>query len=478
MAVSILSLQFDSQGCTNKNVTNLGGTKFDSISSIGDQKLKCAYFDPYNSSSGLQVIEPAVQRLLASNGSWSIYFKFKADQMSESSLPILSSGDGNVIAIRKSKFIITPNQYSIYFTRKMEFVFDGNWHTYYMNFDKSHILQVYIDGKCMLEVSEADKFQITDTFFIGSNKTDVLSGWYIDDFNVFKGLVYGDDFVPPTDYIKPFDTISNYRHLSRSDTDNIEEETKNSIEANRENAVSYINTRQKGWLPRRCKFNWHDETHGYFSQHGWVRIRKTDTSTYINIDGLDTTILTDNDKYYEGNYSVGLDTGKLLPAMIFINGAFRRLSQIDLIKSDSYYCLRINDRNRYQEGPVTSVDIILLPFPVIYEEDYGERGDLPPLYSFSLDGKFDPAHGHTFYYIDSNKDPITQHIGIRENLVPKNDHSDDYTFMNFVWRYGRLELRRYTDDGKGAYMIFESEDYSWIRPGDRFLLYNGVVLLD
>lgn len=478
MAVSILSLQFDSQGSTNKKVRNLGGTKFDSTSSLGDQKLKCAYFDPYNSNSGLQVTETLVRNCFEGNGSWSLYFKFRADQMSDGTLPIVASEDRNIISIKKDKFLINPNEYATYFTRKMDFVFDNQWHSFYMNFDKYHTMQLYLDGKCMLEIPESDKFIITDTFFIGANGSSVLSGWYIDDFNVFRGIVYGDDFISPTDYIKPYDTKSNYKHLSRSDTDRLEEETKSSIEHNRENAVSYINTRQKGWLPRRCKFNWHQESHGYFTQHGWVRIRKSDKATYINIDGLDTTILTANDKYYEGNYSVGLESGKLIAAIIFVNGVFRRLSRIDLIKSDSFYCLRINDRDRFEEPPVTSVDIILLPFPVIYEEDYGERGDLAPLYAFSLEGKFDPAHGHSFYYIDSSKDSITQQIGIRENVIPKNDTSDELSFMNFVWRYGTLELRRYTDDGKGAYMIFESEDYSWIRPGDKFLLYNGVTLLD
>lgn len=478
LAVSILSLQFGPQGCTDKRVRNLGGTKFDSTSSLGDQKLKCAYFDPYNSNSGLQVTAPAVRSCLENNGSWSLYFKFKTDQMSDKLLPILASEDLNIISIKKDKFIINPHQYATYFTRKMEFIFDSNWHSFYINFDKYHTLQLYLDGKCMLEMPEADKFTFTNTFFIGANGSSVLNGWYIDDFNIFRGLVYTDDFISPTDYINPYDTKSNYHHLSRSDTDRLEEETKSSIEHNRENAVSYINTRQKGWLPKRCKFNWHQESHGYFSQHGWVRIRLSDKATYINIDGLDTTILTDEDKYYEGNYNVGMDSGKLIAAIILINGVFIRLSQIDIIKSDSYYCLRINDRNRFEEPPVTSVDIILLPFPIVYEEDYGERGDLVPLYAFSRDGRFDPAHGHSFYYIDNSKDTFTKHIGIRENVIPKNDTSNDYSFMNFVWRYGKLELRRYTDDGKGAYMIFESEDYSWIKPGDRFLLYNGVTLLD
>jgi hypothetical protein len=99
LAVSILSLQFGPQGCTDKRVRNLGGTKFDSTSSLGDQKLKCAYFDPYNSNSGLQVTAPAVRSCLENNGSWSLYFKFKTDQMSDKLLPILASEDLNIISI-------------------------------------------------------------------------------------------------------------------------------------------------------------------------------------------------------------------------------------------------------------------------------------------------------------------------------------------------------------------------------------------
>ena len=500
MAVPILSMQFDSTGCTNRKIRNLGGVSFNSSSCLGKKDLRAAYFQPYHADAGFEIINDTVRQLLESGQAWSLYFKYKVDQVSEATLPIISYHDGdewnttNLLTVENGKiFVLQASTWSTYFSRNVSYTFDNKWHTFYLMYDEEHTLRLMLDGQLILEIYEADLFNFGRQFYIGYSRKDgdttVLNGWYIDDFNFFKDCVYKDEFIPPTEYISGSDVLSNYRDNSVSNIDNLESELKDSIEHQREHSVSFINEMQRGWLPRRMRFNWHEDKRGYFRNHAYQMISKIDTSTYINVEGIDQPLLTGNDQYYEALLEVALDTNKVLPMMIFINGQFRRLSKIKIVKSDDYYCFIFTDRNRYTEEPVTSFEVIILPFPVIYEEDYGERADQSPLYVFNREGKFDPVNGHTFYYLDQMKVPYLQHIGIREQLLPNDVYLKTKTkeekavlankaYMKFVWRYGKLELRRLDDEGTGAFMTFRSDDYSWIKPGDDILLYNGTVLVD
>ena len=321
------------------------------------------------------------------------------------------------------------------------------------------------------------------------NILGVVAAQCRDDFNFFKGCLYKDEFIPPTEYIGGKDVLSNYYDNDVSNIANLEPEFVDNIEKHREHSISYINERERGFLPKRARFNWHEEHKGYFrGETGYYMISRTNTNTHINVEGVDQPFLS-NYRFFEGNLEVALDAGKVLPMMIFINGKFMRLSQIKIVKSYDYYCFIFHDRNRFTEGPVTSFEIIVLPFPVIYEEDYGERADRSPLYTFSRDGKFDPVNGNTFYYIDQERLPNLKHIGIREQVYPNDTYLKNKTetekaelanqsLMKFSWRFGTLEARRLDEDGNGAYMTFRSDDYSWVKPGDNVMLYNGTTLID
>lgn len=499
MAVPILSMQFDSTGCTNKKVKNLGGISFNSSSCVGKKNLRAAYFQPYHASAGFEIVNDEVRAIIESGKAWSIYFKYKVDKVTKYSLPILTYREEdewntkNLITLENRKsIIIKASKYSTYFTRSIDYTFDDKWHTFYLMYDEEHTLRIMIDGQLLLNIYEADIFDFSRHFYIGysisDGETSTLDGWYIDDFNIFKDCLYKDEFIPPTEYIGGNDVLSNYYDKSVANIDNMEEEIKDSIEKNREHSISFINEMQLGWLPRRLRFNWHEEHRGYFKDHHYNMISNIDSNTYINVEGVDQPLLTGRERYYEATLETALESGKVLPMMIFINGEFRRLSKIRIVKSDDYYCFIFTDRSRFTSDKVTSFEIILLPFPIIYEEDYGERADQSPLYVFSRDGKFDPVHGHTFYYVDQERLPQLKHIGIREQLLPndtyiKNKTEEekvelaDKSYMKFAWRYGTLDLKRVDDNG-GGFMLFRSDDYSWIKPGDNVILYSGTVVID
>lgn len=500
MAVPILSMQFDSVGCTNRTVRNLGGVSFNSPSCLGRKRLRSAYFPPYHANAGFEVTNDSVRSLIESGKAWSLYFKYSVDQVNDSSLPILTYREGEdwntkplITVENRRSIVIEASPYSTYFSRKIDYTFDGLWHTFYLMFDEEHTIRLMIDGQLVMEVYEADVFHFARRFYVGysmvDGETTTLNGWHIDDFNLYKGCLYKDEFIPPTEYVGGEDVLSNYVDNSVANVENLEQELVDSIEENREHSVWFLNEMQRGWLPRRAKFNWHEENRGYFKDHSYQRIPKTSTYTYVNVEGLDQPILTGNEQYYEAALETALDSHKVLPMLIFINGRFRRLSKIRIVKSDDYYCFIFTDRNRLVEEPVESFEIIILPFPVIYEEDYGERADVSPLYTFTLDGRFDPVNGHTFYYVDQERAPTIKHVGIREQLFPseaylasrpESEKADlvDRSFMRFVWRYGSLDMKRVSDDGRGVFMAFRSDDYSWIKPGDTVFLYNGAVVVD
>ena len=473
MAEIICSLQFDSSGCTNKLVKNMGGVDFSQPSILGNKSLKCATFQSWEEEPRLQCHSPSVDLIIKNKSPWSLYFLFNFPKGSSGNI-LDYEIDGklsSILYVDQGRFFIQPNRHTKFFTNSIDYVCDGKFHNFYMSWDEEHTLRVYIDGHMMLRIFEADPFTFSDLFYFNG----LSEGSKMDDINFFSGLLFRDEFVPPTDYVTSHNSITNYYGNNDLIRSNMEKETIDSVERNREHTLYTLRTRQKGTLPKRARFNWHEETHGFFHNQSWDYIRKSDYGTYINVDGVEQPFLTNVVPCYEANMNIAFDTGQILPMMIFVNGTFRRLSQIDIIKSDDYYCFHIKDRDRFTEDPVTSFEIIVIPFPIVYEEDYGERSDLTPLYVFNREGKFDPAHGHTYYYIDESRDPNTKQIGIREMSESPLEDEKVINTMNMLYRYGTLELYRMADDGKGAFMRFQSEDYSWISPTSVVNLYNGVV---
>ena len=98
MAINaLLSLQFDVNGCLSRNVINLGGITFNSNSSLGDQNLRCAYFNPDNKGAGFYWEDSSYSmKYWIDENPWSLYFKFKIkkDDLLQST-PIITYNIGN-----------------------------------------------------------------------------------------------------------------------------------------------------------------------------------------------------------------------------------------------------------------------------------------------------------------------------------------------------------------------------------------------
>ena len=86
--------------------------------------------------------------------------------------------------------------------------------------------------------------------------------------------------------------------------------------------------------------------------------------------------------------------------MLFLDEVFIPLSQIEIRRSDRYTTLFFPNRDAELNPRVKSLEIVTIPFRVIYEENKGERANLKPLYAFNNEGKFDYSSASVFYYID------------------------------------------------------------------------------
>ena len=469
-------MQFDSSGCTDKRVINLGGVSFNHITSLG----RAAYFQPYDMQAGFYVKDSRIKEVIE-NGSWSIYFKYKVKKKDLlSSTPIIVYEGKNVyhdfLTIDNKKSFTIHFSTVSYTVKDVEYTFDNEWHTFYVSFEDD-TLKFFIDGY-LYAVHEGTVLpEFTESFYIGlrysSSESSNFCG-YLNDFNIFEGVVYRENFIPPTKYIYPADVMTNYKNKKYTTKDDFEPDLIDSIEKNREHTANNLIEFQKGYTPRLLKLTWYQIDDGYFknTEYKFNTVRDRDDGIYINITGIDTSLLTKDEKYFSHNLETALSLKKIHPLMIFINKRFVRLSKIKLVKSDEWYTLFIRDMDK--STVVETLDIILLPFAVIYEEDYGERAEYTPLYVFNDEGLFSPIQsGSSYYYIDKEVNPYIEQIGIREYYA----YEPQPEFMKFIWRYGKLETERITDTN-GAYMVFRSEEYGSIKPGDKVLLYSGTTLIN
>lgn len=294
--------------------------------------------------------------------------------------------------------------------------------------------------------------------------------------------------------------MTNYKDYVYTTPDDFEPDLIDSIEHNRDHSAHRLLEYQKGASPRFLKLTWKQIHDGYFNQEEYkfnIKYNELMQGIYINITGIDTTLLTNNDRYFSCNLETALSLKKVHPLMVFVNKRFIRLSKIKLIRSGEWYTLFIKDID--PKTIVKSLDIILLPFNVIYEEDYGERSDLQPLYMFNKDGLFSSLeYCTTFYYIDPKSSPSIKHIGPRQYYSMQKNKLGLFNFdtMRFIWRYGRLETRR-IDENNGVFMQFidekfdqqlvsenyefnviPSDYYGHVVPGMKIILYSGSTLVN
>ena len=474
MANYLLSMQFDRSGCTDKTVINLGGVSFNHTTSLG----QAAYFQPYDVQSGFKIVNSHIKQVIE-NGNWCIYFKYKInkdDLIDNTPLIIFYKNNEyyEFLTIEKAKAFVLHLTGIPYRLTDIEYTFDNEWHTFYASFENG-IIRFFVDGYFYNQYGATkNKPDFGETFYIGTNTINANFCGYLNDFNIFEGVIYHHNFVPPSNYICQADIMTNYKDYVYTTPDDFEPDLIDSIERNREHSASRLLEHQKGSSPRFLKLTWYQITDEYFKKTEDKFNIPNDLlkGIYINITGIDTTLLTNDDRYFSCNLETALELKKVHPLMVFVNKRFIRLSRIKLIRSNEWYTLFINDID--PKTIVESLDIILLPFNVIYEEDYGEREDLNPLYKFNKEGQFVTTDATTYYYIDSKASPYIKQIGIREyeGLIKPN-----YAKLNFIWRYGKLETK-YVSENYGAFMQFYSDTEDHFTPENKVIIYTGTTLLD
>lgn len=487
MANYLLSMQFDTNGCTDQRVSSFGGVSFKTPSSTN--QLKAAYFEPYNMNAILTIEDKSIKETIE-NEDWSIYFKYKIkkkDLLEDT--PLISYEDefGNIsnsfLTIKDQKYFCIDSTV-IYYSEDVEYTFDDNWHTFYI-YKEDRVLHFFIDGYPNKKYENIVDLHLGSRIYIGGRDDNGIKKnfiGYLDDFNIFNGIIYYHAFVPPSNYIYQKDVISNYKDSLTVHKEDFEPELVDSIEYNREHSSSHLNDLKSFFLPRFLNLTWKQDQDRYFENYNSTFNMKDSKSIYINITGIDTALLTHDDRYFSSNLETALESNKIWPLLVFINNRFIRLSHIEMVKSDDWYTLIVNKENDI--SIVESLNIILLPFNVVYEEDYGERADLIPLYIFDKNGKFTPVNGTTYYYIDEVNNTHMKQIGIREHFVTKEqfpfskaEENPKTDYLRFLWRYGTLELIR-KDGEDNAYMQFLSTDREgYVKPGDTVLLYSGTTFI-
>ena len=529
----LLKVRFDETGCSTDNgITSISNSEDVNIytqpSPLKNGK-KCVYFPPYTYSAGLMRENTNIS--IPENGEFTIYLKYKIDRNlldKEYDIPILSYsykkdiltepdlnlidlyfGDdpsNNTVEPNKSIASISENyNYFLFiqegkyfslllnkqegFSSVIEYTFDNKWHTLCITRDKENVLRFFVDGHVSTEnKTEGTAIEISNTLYIGKYKpsNDIavnLDGACLDDICILDTCVYTDNFIPPTMYFNGTDTKENYKYYNFSNTDNVSKVIQDAVEEKMFSTATHINNRQMGWLPRRLRIRWYEHSRQYFRNEEYYWTKPRPDATILNIYGLEIPYIYGYDRYrfMEGNAYRLWQENKIAPFLLFINKEFVKLTDIDMVKSDWWLTFFIRGRDPRFNPKVESVDIIIIPFPIIYEEGLGEREDLHPLYSFNEKGLFDSSNGYSFFYVDKSKAPpgLTD-IGIQDQYIPtveeennQDDSADTYNdgmFMHNIWRYGTLTQQ--SVDGKSAIYKFNSmNDDKYVQPGDQVTLY-------
>lgn len=506
----LLDLRFASYGCMDNRVINLGGVSFNETSPILDSNLRCATLLPNTEDAGLYIKDTNLNNGFFGSNNCTIYFKYKIDKRNvKSYMPILSTRNSteddtrDILSIEEGKYFqFKFNDLSMIYSTPVDWSFDNRWHTF--TFTKyihrwSRYCYFYIDGiKVCPALNISGTFQSGDELLIGhsvlsgneyNHKVFTAGGLSIDNFVITNDIVYTKDFVPPNLYFSGTDSISNYFLYDESNSiENSERYTVKELERQIHYGTYYFNRNQLDYLPRRCKLNWQQVNSSWNKSYKNYTIKHDRDVTIIEITGIEfeMNFYTNENCYLEGNVYKLYKEGIIEQIfMLFLDEVFIPLSQIEIRRSDKYTTLFFPNRDAELNPRVKSLEIVTIPFRVIYEENKGERADLNPLYAFNNEGKFDYSSASVFYYIDPNHclkgtsgQGIIHQTGIQDQIYEDPNSTSDNTnnYMKYVWRYGELQAKYYMGDS--AVMYFMAWDNGYIKPGDKVLLYKNTTLVD
>ena len=505
MANFLLRVRFNDKGTvSNKSVTNIGGVKFDYDSPLLDGN-RCAYFTPFTGKSCLTITGMNGVNI-AANAKFTIYMRFKIDKSimsDEYDTPVITFHDATKDIDVPFLFIQNKQYFSIMFGEEgfsnsstLDYVFDNRWHCLAITRDGEGKLRIFIDGAISTTNDSKSEIVFPSELYIGrmlySKYTFAsFAGGCIDDLCILDDCLWDSPFIPPTLYLTGSDSKANYYMGIESNVDSIDPLLESIADDVHHMSEFYINRAQRDYLPRRLRIRWYQER-GYFQNTEYTRVLKYGNDTVISLFGLELTHYWDMDRFFEGNCMrlVQAKNSTFQPFMMFIDHVFIPLSRLYIIKSDWWYTIIIKDREPDKNPLIQSVEVVTIPFPIIYEEGWGEREDLKPLFVFDRDGLFNPSAGHTFYYFDPDRtsDKFVNN-GIIEQYVPsyeedknKEDNDDLYTdsmFIHNLWRYGEFTVA--STSGNNAVMNFTPWDNNTdikIDQNSSIIIYKNTVMIE
>ena len=496
----LYTIRFTKNGPTNTNIKNSGGVTFNKPSAVKNG-ITSAYFNPANDNSYLFFNKGSLA--YNANSQFTIYFKFKLnkDYNDNEIIPIITTASNSKSYIEKPLIYIKNKSHFVFHvddnnsftsTKIADYILNDQWHTFCIT-RSNNILRIFVDGYATTKNKISNAIDILDTIYIGrynkssSGKNYRLVG-QLDDICFLNNAVYTSDFIPPSMYFNGSDTRENYFRYDESNTENIPQIIKDTVEKKMLSTTYHINERQKGWLPRRLRIKW-AERRGYFKNTDFNIVNKRAGCTVLSLYGLENPYQYDSleFRFFEGNAYRLWQQNRIWPFLMFVNGKFIKLSDIDMAKSDQWFTVFIKNRDPKKNPRVSSVDIIILPFPIVYEEGLGERSDLTPLYVFNQEGYFNVSNGYTFYYLDSTKAPQSLHsLPIKEQFIPSlteskedgEDLYDDSMFMHNIWRYGTFTADSVNSDGSAVCTFHvNGGETRQINSSDEIVLYKNTTFI-
>ena len=499
----LLQLNFDSNGCTDTRVANVGEVNFETESAIKRDRQRSAYFPAYT-HAGLRFVDSSnsVKNLLEdSDKEFTIFFHYKINRKymrrDNDITPIISYRVGNDIIpcvyFLKNKNLVLDLDFEdeklkIY-SRDISYTFDDRWHNIVITRIKN-THTIYIDGVKNTETINYNKVKFGELYvglyhFNGSEGY-TFNGGSLDDICITDKVNYFESFVPPTLYWKGYDSVENYPYNSMHNINNLDPDLALQMEKNRTHTLQSIIANQAGNIPYRMKIEWYTDNKYFINDGELVRVDDKRDYTILRIFMVENIHMfidnTDRFGEWEPFTEVSIKF-TMWPFVLFVNKCFIPLSRIHIIKSDYWYTFII--RGLDPSVKVTDVKMLFIPFRCLYEEYRGEREDKQTLYSFNEAGKFTTDGADFYYYLDPERNPGIKISGIREQIInpallsdnpESNSTLSDDLLMHYSWRYGNFETKRV--DGSSTYVYFMAWDNGWIKPGDVILLYKGNTLID
>ena len=531
MAEFLFSTHFNYNGPTNTDVKTLGGVSFKNTNRLYDTDInggRSAFFEPESDKAGLEIIGNSLaaitSHLCKPRVEFGLYLRYKVKKENlyvsdnDATVPIITYIEHVGLKPRdllsidmKDHFMFRISDKEIATSKKIDYTFDGTWHTLVISKNAGYV-NIFIDGilnsttECDDTISEIDS---ATHLYIGyrddkgkGNHVETFQCGELDDICLTEVPIYVEDFVPPNKYFCGEDSINNYWQEQPVSFGDMPKYIQTTTERKLASTAFHLNEKQMGWLPRRLRIQWHEEDY-LFKHQDYYRLECSREYTAISIWGLEQPLLRKNfeNRFVDPfNAEKGINEDIIYPFVLFIDKKFVRLSYITIQKSDDYYTFFIKNRLPDKYNMIKSIELILIPFPVLYEEEMGARVDLKPIYVFDKEGYLNPANGFTYYYIHPDRAKGMMTTGIIEQnipiepgfnpLDPNGEKSEDgdgsnssidaaYSnkrFLSNYWRYGQFKLSAKRPDG--LLVKFVANDGFSVGPDDKVNIFRNTTLID